>query len=129
MVRTFYSLFYFFAPLVPSSKPLLTRPLPRPLLQAQLTLTAALKEWETRNSKPAAEEKEIRLYGGLMFDGNTKRKFVNKLVRCHRSAPAPALSPLTAMPFPRPSSLFFLPGRLRCLPQGMRAPRPFHQPN
>ena len=66
----------------------LPRPLPSPPSPPQLTLTAALKEWEARNTKVAAEEKEIRLYGGLMFDGNTKRKFVNKLVRAHLRPPA-----------------------------------------
>ena len=46
-----------------------------------MAMTKALKEWETRNGKVAAEEKDIRLYGGLMFENNTKRQFVNKLVR------------------------------------------------
>lgn len=46
-----------------------------------MAMTKALKEWETRNGKVAAEEKDIRLYGGLMFENNTKRLFVNKLVR------------------------------------------------
>jgi hypothetical protein len=35
---------------------------------------------ETRKSKVAAEEKDIRLYGGMMFENNSKRMFVNKLV-------------------------------------------------
>ncbi len=55
-----------------------------------MPLAAALKEWEARNGRPAAEEKEIRLYGGLMFGGTGKpedgnkdktRKLINKLVR------------------------------------------------
>lgn len=70
--------------------PLNSLPFPPPPPPPQLTLTAALKEWETRNTKVAAEEKEIRLYGGLMFDGNTKRKFVNKLVRGHLRPPPTA---------------------------------------
>jgi dynein light chain 1 len=42
-----------------------------------IPLAKAIKEWETRNSKVAAEEREIMLYGGLVFD--TKRSFINKL--------------------------------------------------
>ena len=64
-----------------------------------MPMAAALKEWETRNGRPAAEEKEIRLYGGLMFggsgnpaDGNKDktRKLINKLVR---RPPRPPLPP------------------------------------
>lgn len=51
-----------------------------------MPMTKALKEWESRNTpKLAAEEKEIRLYGGLMFENNTKRQFINKLVRTARA--------------------------------------------
>jgi hypothetical protein len=75
-----------------------------------MAMTKALKEWETRNGKVAAEEKDIRLYGGLMFENNTKRLFVNKLVRGRgASSRTPAtphslltLSPLRArVPSPR----------------------------
>ncbi len=41
---------------------------------------ASLSPQETRNAKVAAEEKDIRLYGGMMFENNSKRMFVNKLV-------------------------------------------------
>ncbi len=67
-----------------------------------MPLAAALKEWEARNpGRPVAEEKEIRLYGGLMFGGTGKpedgnkdktRKLINKLVR------VPGRLPLAASP-------------------------------
>lgn len=47
------------------------------LIPVAIPLSKAIKEWETRNSKVAAEEREIMLYGGLVFD--TKRSFINKL--------------------------------------------------
>lgn len=42
-----------------------------------MTLSKALKEWETRSGVPVAEAKEIMLYGGMNFD--TKKVFINKL--------------------------------------------------
>ena len=80
-----------------------------------MPLAAALKEWEARNpGRPVAEEKEIRLYGGLMFGGSGKpedgnkdktRKLINKLVRggllyagSLRTAPWPR-SPLVPHPY------------------------------
>ena len=61
-----------------------------------MPMTKALKEWESRNTpKLAAEEKEIRLYGGLMFENNTKRQFINKLVRAaRRLGPPPRARPI-----------------------------------
>jgi len=64
-----------------------------------MPLAAALKEWEARNpGHPVAKEKEIRLYGGLMFGGTGKpedgnkdktRKLINKIVRARRARAAP----------------------------------------
>ena len=42
-----------------------------------MPLSKAIKEWETRNSKVAADEREIFLFGGMVFD--VKRVFINKL--------------------------------------------------
>ena len=39
-----------------------------------MPLAKAIKEWETRNAKVAAEEKDIYLYGGMVFD--VKRVFI-----------------------------------------------------
>ena len=42
-----------------------------------MPLAKAIKEWETRTGKVAADEREIFLYGGMVFD--VKRIFINKL--------------------------------------------------
>jgi dynein light chain 1 len=42
-----------------------------------MPLAKAIKEWETRTGKVAADEREIFLYGGMVFD--VKRSFINKL--------------------------------------------------
>jgi hypothetical protein len=124
-----------------------------PLRSAKMTmpLSKALKELETRQlamafGKPkeekgpfiVTEEKEIRLYGGLMFD--TKRQFINKLVRrSHRHGGylVPVLrfarSRLEPPVAPPPHSLgpptILAAGRVSRNAQSLRAPRTLDESN
>jgi dynein light chain 1, axonemal len=47
-------------------------------LSSQIPLSKALKEWEAKSGTPAAEAKEIMLYGGLTTE-NSKRIFIKQL--------------------------------------------------